>query len=202
MGERSQQLDAAVTRAAGSMLAAHVHLGRNVAVRLADRLYPQRTIELYCEAHGLDLEQAEWLKLQALARGGLQPLLQRSVQEERRLRGGILRFRDWQRLHMAPQRDAADALQAELEQSRRCIVKLHTRHALRYAALLGGSCAVREAVEMYLDALAVAPPLRAAVLGRTFVPAIQQVRRSLVPAGTLSPWLPRRSSRPRTAVLA
>jgi hypothetical protein len=202
MGERSQQLDAAIARAASSMLAAHVHLGRNVAVQLADRLYPQRTIELYCEAHGLDLEQAEWLKQQALARGGLQPLLQRSVQEELRLRGGLLRFRDWQRLHMTPQREAAAALQVELEQSRRCIAKLHTRHALHYVALLRGSCAVREAVEMYLDALAVAPPLRAAVLGLTLVPATQQVRRSLVPAIPLSPWLPRRSSRPRSAALA
>jgi hypothetical protein len=201
MGEESQQLEAAAARAASSMLAAHVHLSRDIAVRLADRLYPQRSIELYCEAHGLDLEQAEWLKLQALARGGLQPLLQRSVQEERRLRGGILRFRDWQRLHMAPQREAADAVQAELEQSRRCMAKLHTRHALRYAALLRGSCGVREAVEMYLDSLAVAPPLRAAVLGLALTPAAQRVRRSLLPAVPLSARLPRRSGRARSAAL-
>ncbi|CAN5610776.1 hypothetical protein BH23GEM9_BH23GEM9_23550 [soil metagenome] len=196
MSELSRRLDVAAARSVESLLAAHAHLAHATAVALADRIYPMRTIELYCDAHGLDHCDAAWIRIHALARVGLQGAARSQAATERRMRAGILRFHDWMRLHLAPQRDPVlrELLQYELAHSRSWIMKLHVRNAVRFAAAASPDLSTPVAVSLYLDRLHVDDKLHAAVhamaldrLGaqrkdRLLPAARQRIRRPAPPA--------------------
>jgi hypothetical protein len=195
MNEVSQRLEIVAARAAASVLAAHAHLSHALAARMADRIFPQRTIELYCDAHRLDGHDAAWIRLHALARMGLQSTAHAQAAEERRLRSGILRFQDWMRLHMAPHRDPAlrEVLQCELAYSRNYIIRLHARHALRFVEVAAPQRRAPEAVYMYLARLDVDSRIQAAVHAMALSKIAEQ-RRVLTPPKRAQ-RLPRRSQR-------
>jgi hypothetical protein len=196
MSELSQRLGAAAERAATAILAAHVHLSQGAAARLARRIFPQRTVELYCEAHRIDAGDAEWIH-STLARTGVQSSMRDHAAEERRLRAGILRFHDWMRLYLPPHRDPVlrELVRLEFAHSLSCVSRLHARHAAHFAAVAAPAHSLPVAVAMYLDRLNVDARLHQTVqaLALQRVPA-QSRSAAPPPAQARARWLPRRVS--------
>lgn len=197
MNEVSLRLEIAAARAAAGILAAHVHLSHAAAARLSDRIFPLRTIELYCDAHELAAADAEWIRIHALARAGLHAPTRDQAAHERRMRAGILRFQDWMRLHLAPHRDPVlrERLQLELAHSRACILKLHARGAVRFAEAAAPDISAPVAVSMYLDRLDVDVGMHAAVHALALDRIGGKRQRALQPPAPRVHRLPRRDTR-------
>jgi hypothetical protein len=104
--------------------AAHALLSTGLALRLAGRLPPARTLKLYVRALGVPVADTAWLHTHAV-RNGAQALHERSPAAD----PGLLRFRDWLRFHAAPHGDAQlqREVEAGLEDCRRAIQVLRAR---------------------------------------------------------------------------
>jgi hypothetical protein len=100
--------------------AAHAELCAGLAARLAGRVPPTRVVDLYARAMSMAPDEAGWLRRHVL-RG-------RPVNSSPRY-AGLLRFRDWMRIHAAPWNDPrlAAELEAEFARCRRVLAVLAAR---------------------------------------------------------------------------
>jgi hypothetical protein len=121
-------------RCRASLHAAHAELGLGLAIRMAGRIAPSRCARLYARAMGLSATDADWL-VRRVRRTGRDFLRDPAVRHD-----GLLRFRDWLRIHGAPWGNAG--LQAELAAAltdcRRALAVIAARHAFAAARELAG----------------------------------------------------------------
>jgi hypothetical protein len=124
--------DAQQTVAHGRLLSAHAQLSRVLAERHLPRVPPRRAVQLYCRALAVDEGVTRWLQAH-LVRAGLQDRYDRQAGSH----DGVLRFRDWLRVHAAPHGDEALGLQLsrDLARCRTLIAGLEARIAARGAGL-------------------------------------------------------------------
>jgi hypothetical protein len=114
------------------LLSAHAQLSRVLAERHLPRVPPRRTVQLYCRALAVDEGVAHWLQVH-LVRTGLQDRYEGQAGSH----DGVLRFRDWLRLHAAPHGDVALSLRLDrdLARCRNLIEGLEARIAARAVGL-------------------------------------------------------------------
>jgi hypothetical protein len=125
-------------RARGTVLAAHAELSLGLALRLAPRVPPRRTLQLYCAALEVAEADAAWLQAHAV-RSAAHQTYERCAES----RHGVMRFRDWMRVHSAPHGDPQLRLllNAEIERCRDLLATVRLRLDAGHTFHVPGSAA-------------------------------------------------------------
>jgi hypothetical protein len=159
-----------LARARVSVLAAHAHAARLLAVRLADRIPTDAALALYCDQQQLRRADAEFVAMQALARmtpPDMEPRRPLEALPGRQPPGDawFARGYEWVRDRIAPLSDPVlhERVETEVARARAVIMAVHIRHAARLVDILAAEMSAPAAIALYIQRMDVEPELRAAV---------------------------------------